>query len=166
MSDPLTYAERRAAVEWLASQSYDALRVRRAWAQQRSALVRGSGPRFDTVRMPALLVRRAAGARDRKSIQAALAEHGITTAVLADGWPRVYYALIPPGTREQCGQWGVPGVECLTPTCRVPLPAPSRTELPGAHWVLPAPAGPDALCDPGSLRQFLSASLGAPHEHC
>ncbi|KAB7850106.1 hypothetical protein [Streptomyces mobaraensis] len=152
----MTFAERREAVEWLASQSYDPLRVRRAWATSRSALVPGAGPCFDTIRMPAPLVRRIAGARDRTSIQAALAEHGITTAVMADGWPRVYYVLIPPGTREQREQWDVPGVERLTPTCRIPLPAPGRTELPGAHWVLPAPAGPGDLCAPDGIRRFVT----------
>ncbi|MBH1932913.1 hypothetical protein I5Q34_01160 [Streptomyces sp. AV19] len=152
---PTAFSERRRAVEWLASQSNDPTRVRREWAQCLPALVPAAGPRFDAVRLPAAVVHQAAGARDRDRVEAVFTSHGITAAVIVDQPRRTYYVLVPPGTHRT---WALPGIECLTPTCRMPLPSPHHAEPPGSHWLLSPPTGPEDLCAPDDIRQFVTAT--------
>ncbi|MBH1938638.1 hypothetical protein I5Q34_31005 [Streptomyces sp. AV19] len=141
---PAAFSERRQAVEWLASQSNDPRRVRREWAQDRPALVRAAGPRFDTIRLPAAIIHRTAGTTDRDKIEATLAERGITTAVIIDRPRRNHYILVLPGTHKM---WNLHGIECLPPTSRIALPAPHRAEPPGTFWLLTPPGDATALCD-------------------
>ncbi|MBH1937594.1 hypothetical protein I5Q34_25540 [Streptomyces sp. AV19] len=150
MNEP--YAERRRAVEWLAAQSDDPRRVRREWAQDRPALVPAAGPRFDTIRLPATIVHGAAGGTTREGIEAVLAAHGITSAVITDRPRRGYCVLVPPGTHRR---WNLRGIECPAPSCRIALPAPYRAEPPGTFWLLSPPGEERSLCAPERVRALV-----------
>lgn len=127
---------------------------RERWAKGAPALVQ-VGIRFDAVQIPAALVEACASVPSLHGITEAFREAGITRSVIVSRSRVWYYVLVPPGTDRT---WRVEGVRCLGTADEAPylsVPHPASPGMPGAHWLLPAPDGVGALCDPRSVRALL-----------
>ncbi|UGY92629.1 hypothetical protein [Streptomyces gobiensis] len=75
-------------------------------------------------------------------------------AVIEDGFGRVWYWLIPPGTADG---WELRHVVVLGETCHVAVPPQWFTEGPGLRWRVPLAPG-RYLTDPELLHKALTAA--------
>jgi hypothetical protein len=78
-----------------------------------------------------------------------------TGAVITDGYGRILYWLIRPGT---AADWRLPEVQVLGAGCHVVVPPAHRTTGPGPHWRVP-PARDHECTSAPALHSALRASL-------
>ncbi|MFR0357255.1 hypothetical protein [Streptomyces sediminimaris] len=83
-----------------------------------------------------------------------------TGAVITDGYGRILYWLILPGS---AADWRLPSVQVLGPGSHVVVPPPHRTTGPGLHWSVPPSRDRECTGAP-ALHSALRASLS--HDRC
>ncbi|MCC2278018.1 hypothetical protein LKL35_21705 [Streptomyces sp. ET3-23] len=117
------------------------------------------GLHFDVVRLPSGVVERGIhGIKDQAGIQDHFLAVGITSAVVVSRTQTRYFLLVPPRTSRD---WSEPGTQCIGadhPVNYLGVPARTRREPPGAHWLLPAPDDSRMLCDPMKVRVLIGKS--------
>ncbi|MFH8369210.1 hypothetical protein [Streptomyces sp. NPDC018031] len=112
------------------------------------ATAQAAGEWWDAVRVPADI---GARALDRLGDDSG--------AVISDGWGRLLYWLIPPGTAED---WRLPRVQVLGRTARemayVGVPPAHRQSGPALHWRIPPTTDGRWLTEPEALHTALTGA--------
>ncbi|WP_274558582.1 hypothetical protein [Streptomyces spiramyceticus] len=137
---------------WLLAATNDRRQARVEWETSGIALLRCGGI-FSAVRIPAVVVRTAAGTEDAQAVDAYLSDALHGGPVFGDSCSQVYYALVPASTARG---WDVPETECLGVNCHLGVPSPELTapETYRSHWSVPMD-GPGVLCTPGAVSQLV-----------
>ncbi|MBT2395348.1 hypothetical protein [Streptomyces sp. ISL-100] len=144
-------AQELAVGHWLLTATNDRRTARVERETSGIALLR-CGSIFSAIRIPAAVVRAAAGTDDTEAVDAYLCEALQDGPVFADAYSRRYYALVPASTALR---WDVPNTECLGVNCFVGVPSPKLTDPAyPSYWSVPM-NGPGALCTPGAVSQLV-----------
>lgn len=140
------------AALWLVSRERRPDDARESWRRGVAATLQ-VGMHFDVVQVPSGIVENGmCGVKDRAAIQNHFRAVGITSAVIVSRTRTRYCLLVPPDTAQD---WAEPGTQCIGrhhPTNYLGVPAPTRREPPGTHWLMPAPEDNGMLCDPANIR--------------
>lgn len=141
----ITTAER-----WLSGLDRYSL-ARQAWGTGGVASIEAVA--FDAIQLNAAAVSAGIqGIKDSGAIEAHFKAAGITTAVIVTRSRTLYTVLVPQGSTLN---WDEPNAACIGmghAATYVAVPRTHRMSPPGAHWLLPAPDGPDDLPHPNAVR--------------
>ncbi|WP_189452048.1 hypothetical protein [Streptomyces abikoensis] len=152
------YSSLSEAERFLVSREIHPDRAREAWNLGSAASLE-AGKHFDAICLRVVTALHGVPIKDGAAIENRFRAFGITSSVFTARDRLVYYVLVPPGTDES---WQAPETTChgrRSGALRyVKVPHPSREAGPGAHWVLPAPTGPEMLCDPECVKALLASA--------
>ncbi|MEU1372967.1 hypothetical protein ABZ442_04795 [Streptomyces triculaminicus] len=140
------------AAAWLVSRDDNPGPAWAEWKAGRPALLQ-LGRQFDAIRLPATATQEATDTAGRESLEWALRDHGINSAVIVDSTRRWLYALVPPGTATH----STDGLEVLSRDTCLGVPPPHYSDGPGTYWLMAPPDSDDMLCDPAAIRALLKA---------
>ncbi|WP_329343076.1 hypothetical protein OG866_42165 [Streptomyces sp. NBC_00663] len=161
-SSVTTAVERALAVEhWLLIAASDISDAYWAWKEGDVTFLR-CGARFTAVRLPADVVRRAAGTRQVHAVDAFLSEALAGGPVIVSNGHHTYYALV---SRAAGLAWASRGAAVLAPGTWIEVPPPSRTEGRGreAYWAVPM-REPGALCRANLVAAVVESAVSSGDE--
>lgn len=146
------------AAAWLVEREDERMAAWAEWKKGGPALIQ-LGRQFDAIRLPATAIQGVTETAERESLEWALLDHGINSAVIVDSTRRWLYTLVPPGTVTHSTH----GLEVLSRDTCLGVPPPHYSDGPGTYWLMAPPDSEDMLCDPATVRALLEPStLGRP----